>query len=200
MNVNKTAIILIDPQNDFLSEEGKLYSAVEPALAKNEVIKKLNYLLSASHKANMTVIHIPIVFDKESLEKGEELYGIMAPVAEAGGFIRGTKGAAIADVLDKADTDIVIEKNHICAFEETNLEQFLNKKGITTVILCGLLTDVCVEATMRIAYDKGFEVFTVTDATATLGIEKQESTIENNFPLFSKPISTDAALTMMSGA
>ena len=197
MKTNKTALILIDPQNDFLSKEGKLYSAVESALIQNDVINKLNQLLAASHKVNMTVIHTPIIFDKGSLETTEGLYGIMAPVAESGGFIRGTKGAEVAHVLDTADTDIVIEKNHICAFEATNLDKVLKEKGITTVILCGLLTDVCVEATMRIAYDKWFEVFTVTDATATLDVNKQEATVETSFPLFSKPVNTETALAMI---
>jgi len=198
MNTNKTALILVDPQNDFLSKQGKLYSAVETGLTRNDVINKLNRLLAASHKANMTVIHTPIVFDKESLVSTEELYGIMAPVAESGGFIRGTNGAEVAaGVLEMADTDIIIEKNHICAFEETNLDQVLKEKGITTVILCGLLTDVCLEATMRIAYDKGFEVFTVTDASATLDVKKHASTIETSFPLFSKPVNTELALTMI---
>ena len=71
------------------------------------------------------------------------------------------------------------------------------EKGITTVILCGLLTDVCVEATMRIAYDKWFEVFTVTDATATLDVNKQEATVETSFPLFSKPVNTETAMAMI---
>ena len=200
MNTNKTALILVDSQNDFLSKEGKLYSMVEPALTQNDVINKLNQLLKASHNANMTVIHTPIVFEEGSLKTKQGLYGIMAPVAESGGFIRGTKGSEIADILDRADTDIVVEKNHICAFEDTNLEQVLKDKGITTLILCGLLTDVCVEATMRIAYDKWFEVFTVTDATATIDMKKQEMTVESSFPLFSKPITTQAALSMMSEA
>lgn len=81
MKTNKTALILIDPQNDFLSKEGKLYAAVESALIQNDVINNLNQLLAASHKANMTVIHTPIVFDKGSLENTEGLYGIMAAVA-----------------------------------------------------------------------------------------------------------------------
>jgi len=80
----------------------------------------------------MTVIHTPIVFDKDSFSGAEELYGIMAPVAESGGFIRGTNGAEVATgVLNMAETDIIIEKNHICAFEETDLDQILKEKGIT---------------------------------------------------------------------
>jgi len=200
MNTNKTALIIIDPQNDFLSKEGKLYSALEPVLRKNDVINKLNQLLAASHKSNMTVILTPITFDKESLEEAEGLYGILAAVAGSGGLIRGTKGAEIANVLDVDDTDIIIEKNHLCAFEGTNLNQILKDKGITSVILCGMLTDVCVEATMRIAYDKWYEVFTVTDATATIDVKKQEATVETSYPLYSKPVNTEAALAMISGA
>ncbi|PSW15781.1 isochorismatase [Photobacterium rosenbergii] len=188
MKRNATALILIDPQNDFLSEDGKLYEAVKPVLDKTNVIEKLNGLLDKFHENDMMVIHTPITIEPDQMGNPDDLYGVMKPVAQSGGFIRGSKGAQVADVLNTDESDLIIEKHHICAFEGTDLDKVLRENGIETVVLAGLLTDVCVEATMRIAYDRGYEVYTVTDATATLDEAKQNMTVEYSYPLFSKPV------------
>lgn len=73
----------------------------------------------------------------------------------------------------------------------------LKDKGITTIVLCGLLSDICIEGTMRDAYSKGFKVFTLTDATATLSLDKQEITTEHIYPLFSKIINTEGTLSLI---
>jgi len=190
MYSNKTALILVDPQVDFLNPEGKLYAAVEAVSGKNHLLSHLNQLLDFAHDKGVTVIYTPITFQPGYPEAGEEPYGIMAPVAQSGGFISGTRGAEISNLLHRSESDLVVEKHHINAFEDTNLEGTLKERGIDTVVLAGLLTDICVASTMRAAYDKGFVVYTIPDATATLDKEKQKSAIDFQYLFFSKPITT----------
>jgi nicotinamidase-related amidase len=71
-------------------------------------------------------------------------------------MIKGTQGGEIDASFDKRGGDIVIERSAIIAFEGTDLEQRLKDKGINTLILVGLLSDVCIEGTMRAAYSKGY--------------------------------------------
>ena len=198
MNNGKTALLLVDTQNDFLSPEGKMHAAVKPILDSHDMPNRLNLLIRASREAGSKVIFTPITFQEGCPEAGENPYGIMAPVAESGAFIMGTWGAQIADVLEKTEDDLVIEKHCLGAFEGTDLESTLRGAGIETLIVAGLLTDNCVESTVRSAYDKGFEVYTVTDATATLDAEKQTATTEQSFPLFSKPITHEEALQLLA--
>ncbi len=190
MHANTTALILVDPQVDFLNPEGKLFGAVEAVSKENHLVNRLNQLLDVAHDKGFTVIFTPITFQPGYPEAGTEPYGIFAPVVQSGAFISGRSGAGISNLLHRAESDLVVEKNHINAFEDTNLEATLKNRGIDTIVLAGLLTDICVASTMRSAYDKGLTVYTIKDATATLDAEKQRAAIDFQFPFFSKPITT----------
>lgn len=197
MNPAKTALIVLDPQNDLTSLEGKLFSATKPVLDKFDVIKNINQLTYNFRQSGATIIFSPIVFSKGYPEVGSNPYGVMTSVIANKAMVKGTSGAEIDQQFIMKDTDIILERSAIIAFEGTNLLKTLNDKEITTIVLCGLLSDICIEGTMRAAYSKGFEVFTLTDATATLSLEKQEITTEYSYPLFSKTINTEDALSLI---
>jgi nicotinamidase-related amidase len=122
----------------------------------------------------------------------------MSSVIENKSMIKGTHGGEIYSQFNRQDENIVIERSAIIAFEGTNLSAILEDKEIVSIVLCGLLSDICIEGTMRAVYSKGFEVFTLTDATATLSLQKQEVTAEHSYPLFSKVVNTEAALSLIS--
>lgn len=197
MKANKTAILVLDPQNDLTSPEGKLFPATKPVLDKFNVIKNINHLTDSFRDAGASVIFSPIVFSKGYPEVGCNPYGVMSSVIASNAMVKGTSGAEIDQQFTMKDDDIILERSAIIAFEGTNLLEILKDKGITTIVLCGLLSDICIEGTMRTAYSKGFEVFTLEDATATLSLEKQEITVKHSYPLFSKIINTEGALSLI---
>ena len=90
--------------------------------------------------------------------------------------------------------DIVLEKHGMSAFLNPDLEKILKECGIKTIILAGMLTDACVECTMRSAYDNGYEVYSLVDATAALDSDKHNTTVEGSYPLFAKTMTTDSFL------
>ena len=97
--------------------------------------------------------------------------------------------------------DIIIEgKRGLCGFESTNLEFILRSHGITDVALGGFLTNCCVESTMRVAYEKGYNVVTLTDCTAALSVEEQDHACAKNFPMFSRPLTHTQWLDELAGA
>lgn len=129
------------------------------------------------------------MFSPDYSELGIDPYCVFKLVKDVGAFQRGTWGADVADVLDRQDSDIVVDgKSSMCAFATTDLKDVLDKYGIRTVVLGGLLTNACVESTMRTAYDMGFEVYSLTDCSATAGQEPQRMATEVNWPMFSKPV------------
>merc|ERR1711898_36248 len=84
--------------------------------------------------------------------------------------------------------DVVVKgKKGLDAFPGTDLEQQLTAHKIETVVLGGFLTNCCVESTMRTAYEKGFNVVTLTDAMATTSAEGQAVT-SGSFGMFSTPM------------
>ncbi len=116
-------------------------------------------------------------------------------VKDSGALQRDTWGGNVAEVLAVEDSDITVEgKSSTCAFATTDLKAVLDKHGIRTIALGGLLTNICIESTMRSAYDLVFEVYTLTDCSATLNDEQQRAAIELDWPMFSKPISHDEFL------
>jgi len=198
MSIQNSALILVDCENDFLSDNGKLFSAVKPSLESNNVISNLNTILDASHEAGIPVIFTSMVFEPGYPEIGEEPYGIMTAIRDSGAFIKGTWGAEIAEALHFDSEDTVIEKSQMCAFKKTNLKQLLEQQGIKTLFFGGLVTDLCLETSIRSAYDQGFEAYALTDCMAALNPDVHESTVVENFPLFSKPILHDDYLQKIS--
>ena len=190
MSTNNTALLIMDPQNDLIHPDGILYAATQTTLEQNDVIANINKLIKSHRSGGSTIIFSPITFSEGYPEAGENPYGVIASVMQSNAMIKGTWGGDIASSLHREKDDIIIERSNIIAFEETNLETILREKRISRLILCGLLSDVCVEGTMRSGYDKGFEVYTAIDATATLDHKKHEYTVTQNFPMFSKPLST----------
>jgi nicotinamidase-related amidase len=166
-------------------------------LDKFDVIKNINQLTNNFRQSGAAIIFSPIVFTKGYPEVGSSPYGVMTSVIANKAMVKGTIGAEIDRRFIVKNEDIILERSAIIAFEGTSLLATLKDKGITTIVLCGLLSDICIEGTMRAAYSKGFKFFTLTDATATLSLEKQEITIEHSYPLFSKIINTEDALSLI---
>ena len=198
MNVTNTAVVLIDVDNDFLSEDGKLNGAIKAVLDSNQVVANINKLINGARSVGAKIIHVPIVFSTDYREMGNDPYGIFKVVKDTGAFQRGSWGAKVADNLVVDVNDIIIDnKSGTCAFATTDLDKVLKQNGITNIILGGLLTNICIETTMRTAYDKGYKVYALTDCCATVGDEQQQASIANNWPMFSMPLTTDELLNQL---
>ena len=129
-------------------------------------------------------------FAEDYHELALEPYGILKGVVDSRSFRKGSWGAEITDALKPEPVDIVIEgKRGLCGFATTNLDFILRSRDIRTVALAGFLTNCCVESTMRSAYERGYEVITLVDCTATVSEEAQQAALSHDFGMFSHPMS-----------
>ena len=191
----KTALLLIEYQNDFVSEGGAQHDAVKAVMADTDMLAHSRSVVEQARAQGVTVMHAPIGFADGYPEMPSDPYGILAGIKKAQAFRKGSWGAAIADAMAPADGDIVIEgKRGLDCFASTNIDFILRQRGITDLAIAGFLTNCCVESTMRSAYERGFRVVTLTDCTATLSPEEQEAAVTKNFPMFSRPITHDQFL------
>jgi nicotinamidase-related amidase len=189
----KTALLLIEYQNEFTSEGGVLHPAVSAVMDKTGMLPKTVALVEAARAAGVTIMHAPITFAPGYGELTRHPYGILKGVVDGNAFVKGTWGAAIVDDLAPAEGDIVIEgKRGLDTFASTNLDFILRSKGIDTVIIGGFLTNCCVESTMRSAYENGYRVITLTDCTAATSAEEHDNAIAYDFPMFSMPTESAA--------
>ncbi|MBN9105049.1 MAG: cysteine hydrolase [Propionibacteriaceae bacterium] len=192
MDPKTTALVLIEFQNDFTSDGGTLHGAVNEVMDATGTLANAKTALDAAHAAGVTVLHSPISFAPGYHEISAHPYGILAGVVDSNSFVKGTWGCEIVGDVAPSGEDIVLEgKRGLDAFGSTNLDFILRSKGIRTVVLAGFLTNCCVESTMRSAYEKGFEVYTLTDAVGATSLEEHANAIKYDYPMFSKPITTD---------
>lgn len=191
MTQTNQALVLIEYQNDFLSPGGKLHDAIASVLIENRVLERTNQLIAAARAAEVPVVHVLMEFHPGHRELEGVPSGILALARQQRAFERGSWGAEPAPGLDRRDDDLFVGgKRTISAFESTNLDGVLNGLGARRIFLAGQLTNLCIESTMRSAYDRGFDVFTVTDAMSTLSTDLHRTATEDVFPFFSRTVVT----------
>jgi nicotinamidase-related amidase len=184
----KTALILIECQNEFLAEGGKLYSMVQDVVSSNNIVEHINLAIRHARDRQMPVIHVPMAFSQGHPEVGTDPYGILGVVKSSGAFERGSWGWQHYAGIDFQEGDIMIEgKSSICGFSGTNLDYILRSHEISEIVLGGLLTNICIESTMRTAYGKGYKIQALTDCMATIGTSEQAAAVSYTFPMFSHP-------------
>jgi ureidoacrylate peracid hydrolase len=190
-NPTSTAVVLIEFQNDFTSDGGALHGAVQEVMESTDMLANTKKLVEEARAAGATIVHAPIRFAEGYGEITDHPDGILAGVVDNKAFVKDTWGAAIVDDLAPKADDIVIEgKRGLDTFASTNLDFILRSRGIKTLALGGFLTNCCVESTMRSAYEKGFDVVTLTDCVAATSQEEHDNAIKFDYPMFSRPMTS----------
>jgi len=186
----KCALICIEFQNEFTTEGGKLYPAVKGVIESTGMLAKTAATAKAIRAAGGAVFHAPIMFKADASDNPNKGLGILAGCAKDSLFTEGTWNVEFCDEVKPVDGDVIVKgKKGLDAFPNTDLEKELVSRGIETVVLCGFLTNCCVESTMRTACEKGFNVVTLTDCCATTSEEGQSAATGGTFGMFSSPMS-----------
>jgi nicotinamidase-related amidase len=197
----RTAVVLIEYQNDFTSEGGVLHDAVRDVMESTGMLDNTRRLVEAARSSGATIVHAPITFAAGYGELSEHPYGILKGVVDSSAFVKGEWGAEIVDALAPQEGDVVVEgKRGLDTFATTNLDFILRARGITTIALGGFLTNCCVESTMRTGYEKGYDVITLSDCVAATSPEEHENAIRFDYPMFSEVMSSQALTEQLQGA
>ena len=197
----RTALVLIEYQNDFTSDGGALHGAVKDVMEQTGMLDNTAALVQAARAAGATIVHAPITFKAGYGEISPHPYGILKGVVDSTAFVQGEWGAEIVSELAPQPGDIVVEgKRGLDAFATTNLDFILRARGITTIALGGFLTNCCVESTMRTGYEKGFHVITLSDCVAATSAEEQQAALSFNYPMFSEVMTSEQLLSELGAA
>jgi ureidoacrylate peracid hydrolase len=197
MKAKETAVVLIEFQNEFCKEGGKLYDGVKGEIQRLGTLSNAVKLAEGARKKGAWVIYAPFIFNPKYCDENQ-MKGIVKAVADANAFREGTWGATIIDELKPKPADKVVSgKCTLCGFNNTNLEELLKAAKIKNVAVAGFLTNFCVESTARTAYDKGYGVTVVKDATASNSPEDQKYTEEKIFPLLGQVLTVDQFLSQL---
>ena len=143
--MENTALLIIDVQNDYFPGGKMILDKAEQA-GKNAA-KILDYF----RRNNLPVIHIQHISTSEG----------------ASFFLPDTDGVKINRLVSPLENEKIITKHFPNSFRQTELLRYLQSKKIKNLVITGMMTDVCVEATTRAAFDFGFANTVIGDATAT---------------------------------
>jgi ureidoacrylate peracid hydrolase len=197
----RTAVVLIEFQNDFTSDGGALHGAVQDVMQSTGMLDNTRRLVEAARAAGATIVYAPITFAPGYGELSRHPYGILKGVVDSTAFVKGEWGAEIVDVLAPQEGDVVVEgKRGLDTFATTNLDFILRARGIETIALGGFLTNCCVESTMRTGYEKGYRVITLSDCVAATSAEEHQNAIQFDYPMFSEVMTSDAFTEELQGA
>ena len=164
-----TALVVIDLQEDFLSQDGYFArSGYDPAPLR-AIIPTVNRLIAAARAAGLHVIHTRQGYrgDMADMTPYEKWRRKRAGLEGTTVLLRSSPGFQIANEIDVAPSDIIIDKTCNGAFTYTDLEHVLRARGITHLLFSGCTPDVCVHTTLRAACDRNFQCLTIADACAS---------------------------------
>jgi len=182
MEAKETAVVLVEFQNEFCTEGGKLYEVVRDEMERLWTIENGVKLLEAAREKGCLVIHCPFVLDEQWVDENC-VCGIIAGAQEGGAFRPGDWGTEIIEQMKPAEGEIVLEgKRALSGFTNTGLAEILKDNGIRNVVCAGFLSNVCVEATARSAYDLGYHVTVARDASASTSRSNQEYVESQVYP------------------
>ncbi len=192
-----TALLVIDPYNDFISEGGKVWDRLKPVAEANGCVPHMVQVLESSRRAGLRIFFAP----HRRYRPGDyETWKYVAPIQRAAWsrqtFEYGTWGGEFRSEFTPQPGDVVAQE-HWCSsgFANTDLDLQLKRHGIQQLIAIGLITHTCVEATVRFAAELGYDVTVVKDATASYSDREMRASLEVNLPNYASAIVTTNEVT-----
>ena len=191
-----TALLVIDPYNDFISEGGKVWDRLRGVAEANGCVPHMLQVLNAARRAEL---HVFYALHHRYRPGDYETWKYIAPIQQAAWshktFEYGTWGGEIRAEFEPQPGEIVATE-HWCSsgFANTDLDVQLKKHGIQQLIVMGLIAHTCVEATVRSAAELGYEVTVVKDATASYSDAEMHAALAINLPNYARAIVTTHAV------
>ncbi|MFA7279458.1 MAG: isochorismatase family cysteine hydrolase [Sterolibacterium sp.] len=178
---HETALLVVDMQNGFCDPKGSMALAEINYHQQNQIIPTVKELVEVCHDVGIQVLwslqqHYPndVTRAKHRIPTHLQKLGVKV-------CTKGTWDAELVDQLKvvlKPEDDI-FEKHRSSCFYDTTLATKLRVRGITTLIVCGVATNYCVESTIRDAYARDFDIIVIEDAVASMWDDLHRATLKN---------------------
>ncbi len=197
-----TALLVVDPYNDFISEGGKIWPRIQAVAEANDCVSHMLQILTAARAAGLRVFYAM----HHRYRPGDyETWTSIAPIQRAAwqrrSFEYGTWGGEIRAEFVPKPGDIVAQE-HWCSsgFANTDLDMQLKRHGIHRLIVIGLIAHTCIEATIRCAAELGYDVTMVRDATADYSDDAMHAALDLNIPNYANAVVTTSEIVQSISA
>jgi len=191
-----TALLFIDPYNDFLSEGGRIWPLVKDVAENVDLLNNLRAIVAAMRRADIRIFIVPHRrWEPGDYEDWRNPNPTQRAIMKRHTFARGEWGGEWHPDFAPRDGDIVVKEHWAqSGFANTDLDFQLRQRGIVEVIVVGLLANTCVESTSRYAMELGYHVTLVRDATAAMSAAMMHAAHDLNGPTFAHAILTTREL------
>jgi len=185
-----TALLVIDPYNDFISEGGKIWGRIKSVAEANGCVPHMEQVLTAARNVGLRTFY---ALHHRYRAGDYETWKYIAPIQKAAwsskAFEFDTWGGEIRPGFEPRPGDVVALE-HWCSsgFASTDLDLQLKRHGIHRLIVMGLIAHTCVEATVRYAAELGYDVTMVKDATASYSGDHMHAALDANIPNYARAI------------
>ena len=178
------ALIVIDVQNGFVSKGGSYDLLGIETSHYREAVPKIRDLIIICRNAGIPVFYTQAVRESSDIDLVTKTHKILPKSREERIMkrpicIRGTWDGDIVDDIKPVEGEHVVMKRRDSAFHDTEIEVWLKSVRVDTLIFCGIDTSICVETSLREAFNVGYDIVLVSDATASSNRKHYESTLEN---------------------
>jgi len=201
---NHAALLFVDVQNYNARPDGGEYAGLGPAerdsrhgwffqTMRDVAVPNMQRLQTACRGAGIEVMYTVIealTRDGRDMSLDYKISGLFVP--------RGSHDAQVLDAIAPAGDEIVLPKTSSSVFISTNIDYVLRNLGVRSLIIAGVLTDQCIDSTVRDACDLGYLVTVPTDACATLSAERHDWALRNNRG-YCRQVTTAALVAEIAG-
>jgi ureidoacrylate peracid hydrolase len=178
------ALLVIDVQNGFVSKGGSYDLLGMETSHYREVIPKINNLINLCRNIGIPIFYTQAVRESSGIDLLTRSHKILPKsreerIKKKPICVRETWDAEIIDEIKPSEGDHVVIKRRDSAFHDTEIGVWLRSLKIDTLIFCGIDTSICVETSLRDAFNIGYDIVLISDATASNNKKHYESTLEN---------------------
>jgi len=189
-----TALIVIDMQNAYFSDEGSLAKVGFDINGCRSAVPGAKRLLAGARAAGLPVIFTAHVYKSDYSDGGFIVHEILPGLKAARSSIDTQWESELAPEFQPRAGEKVFKKNRFSAFYHPEFEPYLRATGIKSVVICGVTTNICVESTARDAAQRDFRTFVVSDATGELEPARYAAALQALNGRFARIMTVDEVL------
>lgn len=176
LDPSTTALLVVDIQNDFCHPDGVCGKAGYPVAETWNAAEKSSQLLKVAREAGSLVIHIFLRVDWQN--DSEVWLSQLLRLKQPGLCTPNSFGEAAYTGVEPLPDEPIIYKPRYSGFVNTNLEALLRERGINTIVVCGVATNICVESTVRDGFMRDFEVIIAGDASGAFSETMHQASLD----------------------
>lgn len=177
LDAKRLAVLAVHWQNDLVQAQGAFGSIFAQEVERQQLLPRMARLLQGVREAGGTVIYVNVAFNPGYADVICNS-GLWTTAVKTNAFLRGTSGVNVVEPLAPQPGDFVLEHSRISAFYGNDIELILRKKGIETVAITGVATNVAVDHTARDALQLGFNTIVVEDCCCSSSVDFHEAAMK----------------------